>query len=96
MDEQEVVERDVSNANLAREGRLTLAQGGGFFQFTHSNVPDAAGYSAYQDEIARRSIILDDNITKQNPDPIIYPSPELSATAVHDAEHGLRMIQDID
>ncbi|MCF0049120.1 ExeM/NucH family extracellular endonuclease [Dyadobacter sp. LJ53] len=41
-------------------------------QFTQFNAPDAAGYSAYLAQIARRQILLDDGSTRQNPDPIIF------------------------
>ncbi|WP_051663941.1 ExeM/NucH family extracellular endonuclease [Dyadobacter crusticola] len=41
-------------------------------QFTQFNAPDAAGYSAYLAQIAKRQILLDDGSTRQNPDPIIF------------------------
>lgn len=41
-------------------------------QFTQFNAPSTSGYAAYQAELARRQIILDDGSTRQNPDPIIF------------------------
>ena len=41
-------------------------------QFTQFNLPSTTGYAAYQAEIAKRKIILDDGSTRQNPDPIIF------------------------
>lgn len=63
--------------NLDRFGELLLAQGGRFVQFTNNNAPDAAGLLAHQQDIASRSIMLDDGLTIQNPDPIRYPDPGL-------------------
>ena len=63
--------------NLDRFGELLLAQGGRFEQFTNNNAPDAAGLLAHQRDIASRSIMLDDGLTVQNPDPIRYPDPGL-------------------
>ncbi|EKU98347.1 putative extracellular nuclease [Leptolyngbya sp. PCC 7375] len=53
---------DASNAP-GTDGRLD--------QYTQFNSPDAAGFAAYQEEIAKRRIVLDDGQTAQNPDPII-------------------------
>jgi predicted extracellular nuclease len=61
--------------NLDRFGELLLAQGGRFEQFTNNNAPDAAGLTAHLQNIASRSIMLDDGLTVQNPDPIRYPDP---------------------
>lgn len=58
--------------NLARFGEVTLSQGGRLFQFTNSNRPDASAYLAHRDLNARRSIVLDDGLRKQNPDAIHY------------------------
>ena len=59
--------------NLDRFGELLLAQGGRFEQFTNNNAPDAAGLTAHLQNIASRSIMLDDGLSVQNPDPIRYP-----------------------
>lgn len=63
--------------NLDRFGELLLAQGGRFEQYTNNNLPDAGGLDAHLQNIASRSIMLDDGLTVQNPDPIRYPSPGL-------------------
>jgi predicted extracellular nuclease len=63
--------------NLDRFGELLLAQGGRFEQFTNNNAPDAAGLLAHQQDLASRSIMLDDGLSAQNPDPIRYPYPGL-------------------
>lgn len=61
--------------NLDRFGELLLAQGGRFEQFTNYNAPDATDLDAHLRDIASRSIMLDDGLTVQNPDPIRYPAP---------------------
>ena len=63
--------------NLDRFGELLLAQGGRFVTFTNNNAPDAGGLLAHQMNIASRSIMLDDGLSIQNPDPIRYPAPGL-------------------
>jgi len=64
--------------NLDRFGELRLAQGGRLFQYTNSNSPDVAGFTQYQQDIAKLQIMLDDGLTVQNPDPISYPNGSLS------------------
>jgi len=64
-------------SNLDRFGELLLAQGGRFVTFTNNNAPDATGFLAHQMNIASRSIMLDDGLTIQNPDPIRFPDPGL-------------------
>ena len=58
--------------NLARFGEITLSQGGRLFQFTNGNRPDEAGYRAYRENIARRSVLLDDGLRVQNPGAVPY------------------------
>jgi predicted extracellular nuclease len=58
--------------NLGRFGTVILSAGGRLFQFTNSNAPDIAGYTAHKDMKARRSIILDDGLRTQNPAEIHY------------------------
>lgn len=58
--------------NLGRFGTVVLSAGGRLFQFTNSNAPDIAGYTAHKDMKARRSIILDDGLRTQNPAEIHY------------------------
>ncbi|MDJ0941004.1 MAG: ExeM/NucH family extracellular endonuclease [Woeseiaceae bacterium] len=63
---------------LDRFGEMVLAQGGRFEQFTQSNVPDPTGFALHVEDLAGRSLILDDGQTVQNPDPIRYPPPGLT------------------
>lgn len=63
---------------LDRFGEMTLAEGGRFEQYTQSFVPNSAGAAAHLEDIGSRSLILDDGLTVQNPDPIRYPAPALS------------------
>lgn len=65
--------------NLDRFGELRVSEGGRLRQFTQLNQPSVSGYQAHLEDIASRTITIDDGLTIQNPDPIIYPSPELSA-----------------
>lgn len=78
--------------NLDRFGEIRLSQGGRLYQFTQTDAPDVAGYAAHLADVAARTIMLDDGLTVQNPDPIRYPSPGLStANAVRggDQVYGL-------
>ncbi len=61
---QVVLSADGPSNQLGTDGRLD--------QFTQFNDPNAANYSAYLAEIAKRRIVLDDGLTIQNPDPIIH------------------------
>ncbi len=63
---------------LDRFGEIKLSQGGRLSQFTQNNAPDVAGYNAHLQDIASRTIILDDGQSTQNPDPIIYPDGSLA------------------
>lgn len=63
------------NYTLGRYGEVSLAANGQVFQFTHLNAPSVSGNAAYLDEVARRTIILDDGNNQQNRDPILYPDP---------------------
>jgi uncharacterized protein len=68
---------------LSRYGQLVLAQGGRFRQFTDANAPSAAGYTAHQIDLARRTIILDDDSNQQNHAlfenvPVFHPLPGFS------------------
>jgi len=75
--------------NLGRFGTLVLSEGGRLRQFTNSNAPDVAGYSAHREMIARRSIVLDDGLRNQNPADIHY----LAAGA---ANHSIRAGDTLD
>src|SRR5204863_3190603 len=50
---------------LARFGQIELYQGGRPRQFTEASPPNAAGYTAHLDELARRKVILDDDNNAQ-------------------------------
>jgi len=65
-------------SQLDRFGEIKLSQGGRLTQFTQTNAPDVAGYNAHLQDVASRTIILDDGKTAQNPDPIIYPDGSLA------------------
>ena len=72
---------------LYRYGQLLLAQGGRFRQFTDTSAPSTAGYTAHQIDLARRTVILDDDSNQQNhalmedPDiPVFHPVPGFSIT----------------
>ena len=58
--------------DLERYGEILLSQNGRLFIFTNENAPDVAGYAAYQDEVAARSIMLDDGLSIHNADPVRY------------------------
>lgn len=60
---------------LGRYGELLLAANGRVFQYTHTNAPSIAGYTAYQTTVALQTITLDDANTQQNRDPILQPGP---------------------
>lgn len=61
---------------LARYGQIVLSEGGKLRQFTNDNLPDAAGYTAHLEDIAKRRIILDDlNNTQNDTDPVYHPQP---------------------
>lgn len=52
---------------LERYGEIGLSQGGRPYQFTNGNAPDAAAYAQYQEDLAARSIVLDDGMRSTNP-----------------------------
>ncbi|MEL7359054.1 MAG: ExeM/NucH family extracellular endonuclease [Cyanobacteria bacterium J06560_6] len=67
--------------NLDRFGEVVLSSDGSsnapgtdgrLDQYTQFNTPDVAGFTAYQEDIAKRRIVLDDGQFVQNPDPIIH------------------------
>ncbi|HKJ17776.1 MAG TPA: ExeM/NucH family extracellular endonuclease [Xanthomonadales bacterium] len=63
--------------NLDRFGEITLSSGGRLKAFTQTNLPDAAGFDAWNEDAARRSLRLDDGLSASWPDPIPYPPPAL-------------------
>ncbi len=65
---------------LGRYGQILLSSGGRLWEYTHTNTPSVAGYADHLDENAHRTVYLDDHNNTQNPDPIIHPAPELTAS----------------
>lgn len=63
--------------NLDRFGEVRLSQGGRAFQFTQRNAPNVTGFAAHVVDLAARTVMLDDGLIVQNPDPIRYPAPGL-------------------
>lgn len=61
--------------DLERYGEVLLSQNGRLFQYTNNNAPDVAGYAAHLEDVAARSIMLDDGLTTQNAKPIRYLGP---------------------
>jgi predicted extracellular nuclease len=70
----------VNNYYLGQYGEVGLAQGGNVYQFTHLNPPSVSGNAAYQAEVAKRTITLDDGSSTQNLDPILHPAGGLTAS----------------
>lgn len=66
--------------NLDRFGELRVSEGGRLEQFTNNNAPSVPGFEAFLEDIASRTITIDDGLTIQNPDPIIYPAPQLDSS----------------
>ena len=58
--------------DLERYGEILLSQNGRLFIFTNENAPDVARYAAHQEEVAARSIMLDDGLSIHNADPVRY------------------------
>ena len=67
------------NYNLGRFGEVILSSGGRLMNPGNVVSPGAAA-NAVQAANDLNRIILDDGSTQRNPEPIIHPSPELSAT----------------
>ncbi|MGC9417981.1 MAG: ExeM/NucH family extracellular endonuclease [Rhodovulum sp.] len=74
---------------LDRFGTLRLSSEGQLETFTQSNMPSVAGYAEHLKDAAARSIVLDDGLDTQNPDPITVP--RLGADETLDAGDVLRM-----
>lgn len=65
------------NYNLGRYGVFTVASER-LFQFTQTHAPDAAGYAAHREETARKSLLVDDGLSYEDPYTILYPAGGLS------------------
>jgi predicted extracellular nuclease len=74
-------------------GAMTLSTDGPVYQFSQLNTPDAAGNAAYQQEVANRTILLEDGLSGRRGDfdPIIEPDGDL----VGSATDGIRMGQSV-
>ena len=70
---------------LARYGQIELYAGGRPRQFTEDNVPSASGNAAYQLDLARRRVVLDDQNNVEN-----WPltQPEGRQILFHPQAHG--------
>ena len=69
---------------LERYGEVGLSQGGRLYQFTNSNAPDVTAYAAHQDDVASRSIILDDGMRST------YPTTNRHLAAGAAADYSIR------
>ncbi len=58
--------------NLDRFGEFRVAQGPQATQFTQTHLPDVAGFAAYLQELGARSLLIDDGLSVQNPNPITF------------------------
>ncbi|WPF87483.1 ExeM/NucH family extracellular endonuclease [Cyanobacterium aponinum AL20118] len=63
--------------NLDRFGEFRAIQGDRAFQFTQINEPDVDNFDAHLQDVASRTITIDDGKTVQNPNPIIFPDGNL-------------------
>jgi len=52
---------------LERYGEVGLSQGGRLYQFTNGSTPDVTAYAAHQEDVATRSVILDDGMRSTYP-----------------------------
>lgn len=69
----------IETFNLDRFGELRVSEGGRLQQFTNVNAPSVSGFEAHLENVASRTITIDDGLKVQNPDPIIYPAPGLNS-----------------
>ena len=85
------------NDQLGHYGQVVLAATGAsnqtgtdarLDQYTQFNNPSISGYSAYQSEIAKRKIYLDDGSTTQNLDPILFGRGGNSLSATNTRRSG--------
>jgi len=58
--------------NADRFGEVRVAAGGQVTQFTQANLPSQAGYQAYLNDLGSRSLLIDDGLNVQNPNPITF------------------------
>ncbi|MDF1727093.1 MAG: ExeM/NucH family extracellular endonuclease [Sulfitobacter sp.] len=74
-------------------GEATFTTDGPVYQYSQLNDPNAAGNAAYQQEVADRSIVIEDGLAgrRGDGDPILYPDGTVASFA-----DGLRMGQSFD
>lgn len=60
------------NYDLGRYGSFTVSSER-LYQYTQLNTPNTSGNVAYQEEIAKKSLVIDDGLSTQNPATLIYP-----------------------
>ena len=68
------------NYDLGRYGSFLLSSGGRLMNPTNQYTPGSSQASALRARNDLNQIIVDDASTRENPDPIVYPSPGLSAS----------------
>ena len=56
-----------------------------------NNAPSVSGFAAHQEDVASRTITIDDGLTVQNPDPIFYPAPGLNSKTLYGWETQLQV-----
>ncbi len=61
------------NYEFGRYGSFTVASER-LYQFTQLNSPSTEGNELYQNEIAKKSLVIDDGLSTQNPEELIYPA----------------------
>jgi hypothetical protein len=66
------------NFNLGRFGEIVVSSGGRLYNPTHLAAPGAAALAVAAAN-ARNRLLIDDGSFDQNPDPVIYPAPALTA-----------------
>jgi len=64
--------------NLGRYGEVVVSSGGHLFTPTNIVAPGAEA-NAMQAQNDLNRLVIDDGISAQNPDPVVYPAPGLSA-----------------
>ena len=70
---------------LERYGEIRLTQDGRPVHFTNESAPSVAGYAEHQEQIAARSIMLDDGLSSQNANPIRYLNHSYTAPVPYPA-----------
>lgn len=78
-------------SDLERYGALTLAAGGRVEQFTNRTRPNVSGYAAYENEVAARTIVLDDGLAVQNAPHVRHLRPNRADPAGYRVRGGDRV-----